>query len=151
MLPEDFVGCLGSEKEAIEQGQLCATGVRTDSRTNGARLKWSVTPNCSDANHEPVVRIEGPRSVLASAGDKIRLNGSVTDPDGDSVSVKWCQFQVGSYPGKVTISNSASERTGILIPGDAKAGQTIHIILEATDTGTPSVTRYQRVIITIRE
>ena len=33
---------------------------------------------------------------------------------------------------------------------DAQAGQTIHVILEATDNGTPSLTRYQRVIVTIQ-
>ncbi|HLL43215.1 MAG TPA: DUF1593 domain-containing protein, partial [Segetibacter sp.] len=31
-----------------------------------ARLKWSVTPKYADANHEPVVNIEGPLNVLAS-------------------------------------------------------------------------------------
>ena len=116
-----------------------------------ARLKWSVTPVYKNANHEPVARIEGPLNIMASAGQKLRLNGYVSDPDGNSVSIKWWQFQVGSYPNKVEISDPASAQTHILIPGDAKGGQTIHIILEATDNGTPSLTRYQRVIITIKE
>lgn len=115
-----------------------------------ARLKWSVTPLYENANHEPVVTIEGPLNILASAGQKIRLNGAVTDPDGDAVSIKWWQFRVGSYPNNVEISNPASLQTQILIPKDAKGGQTIHIILEATDKGTPSFTRYQRVIITVK-
>ncbi len=119
-------------------------------RDFAARLKWSVTDNYSDANHEPVIRIEGPLSLLASAGEKIRLNGSVTDPDGDSVSINWWQFRVGSYPDKVVVLNPASERTEVRIPRDAVSGQTIHIIFEATDNGKPAITRYQRVIITIR-
>ena len=119
-------------------------------RDFAARLKWSVTPKYAGANHEPVVKIEGPLNVLASAGEKIRLNGAVSDPDGDAVSVKWWQFGVGSYPNEVTISNPASAQTQILIPRDAVPGQTIHLILEASDNGTPTLTRYQRVIITVR-
>jgi hypothetical protein len=115
-----------------------------------ARLKWSVTPQYSNANHEPVVKIEGPLHVMAFAGEKIRLNGLVTDPDGNAISIKWWQFQVGSYPNKVTITNSTSPEAQILIPKDAVAGQTIHLILEATDNGSPSLTSYQRMIITIK-
>jgi hypothetical protein len=118
-------------------------------RDFAARLKWSVTPEYKDANHEPVVKIEGPLNVLASAGEKIRLNGAVSDPDGNAVSIKWWQFMTGTYPNKVAISDQDKIQSEILIPNDA-IGQTIHIILEATDNGTPSLTRYQRVIITVR-
>jgi hypothetical protein len=120
-------------------------------RDFAARLKWSVTAKYSDANHQPVAIIEGPLNVLALPGEKIRLNGLVSDPDGNSVSTKWWQFQVGSYPGKVVISNPNSLQTKVLIPNDAVGGQTIHIIFEATDNGTPSLTRYQRVIITVKK
>ncbi len=119
-------------------------------RDFAARLKWSVTAKYSNANHEPVVKIEGPLNVLASAGEKIRLNGAVSDPDGNAISVKWWQFQVGRYSNKVLISNPNSAQAEVLIPNDAVGGQTIHLILEATDDGTPSLTRYQRIIITVK-
>ena len=119
-------------------------------RDFAARLKWSVTPAYKNANHEPVAKIEGPLNIMASAGQKIRINGEVSDPDGNSVSVKWWQFHVGSYPNKVEISNPDKAQTEVLIPNDAIGGQTIHLILEATDNGTPSLTRYQRMIITIK-
>jgi hypothetical protein len=119
-------------------------------RDFAARLKWSVTPAYGNANHEPVVRIEGPLTVLAAAGEKIRLNGAVSDPDGNAVSIRWWQFQVGSYPKEVAILKPDSAQTEILIPKDAVSGQTIHIVLEASDNGKPSLTRYQRVIITVR-
>jgi len=119
-------------------------------RDFAVRLKWSVTPAYKNANHEPVAKIEGPLNIMASAGQKIRINGEVSDPDGNSVSVKWWQFHVGSYPNKVEISNPDKAQTEVLIPNDAIGGQTIHLILEATDNGTPSLTRYQRMIITIK-
>lgn len=115
-----------------------------------ARLRWSVTAKYSDANHEPAVKIEGPLILLASPGQRVRLNGFVSDPDGDELSVNWWQFHAGSYPGKVEILNPDSLKAEVLIPDDAAGGQTIHIIFEATDNGTPPLTRYQRVIITVR-
>ncbi len=120
-------------------------------RDFAARLKWSVTAKYSDANHEPVVEIEGPLNVLASSGEKIRLNGVVSDPDGNAVSIRWFQFQTGTYSNKVVISNHNSAQAEILIPNDAAGGQTIHLIIEATDNGTPSLTRYQRIIITVKD
>ncbi|MEM9672275.1 MAG: nucleoside hydrolase-like domain-containing protein [Bacteroidota bacterium] len=114
------------------------------------RLKWSVTEKYSDANHEPKISILGPLHLLASPGQKIQLHGSVSDPDGDNLSAKWWQFQVGSYPGKVEILNPDSLQAEVLIPEDAVGGQTIHIIFEATDDGTPSLTRYKRVIVTVK-
>jgi hypothetical protein len=88
---------------------------------------------------------------LASAREKIRLNGVVSDPDGDAVSVKWWLFGVGTYLNQVTISNPTSLQTQVQIPNDAMPGQTIHLILEATDNGKPALTRYQRVVIKIRD
>jgi hypothetical protein len=115
-----------------------------------ARLKWTVTPKYSDANHEPIVTIEGSLNVLASPGEIINLSGNVSDPDKDKVSIKWWQFQVGTYPDKVDISNATSLQSKVTIAKDAVAGQTIHLILEATDNGSPALTSYQRVIITVR-
>lgn len=115
------------------------------------RLKWSVTENYYDANHEPEVSIMGPLNLVATPGQKIRLHGFVSDPDGDHAAVSWWQFHVGSYPGKVEISNAISLQAGVLIPKDAVEGQTIHIIFEATDDGAPSLTRYQRVIVTVKD
>jgi len=115
-----------------------------------ARLKWSVTSKYSDANHQPIIKIEGHLMVLASAGETIRLNGNISDPDGNKVSIKWWQFQTGTYPNKIEILNANASKVKVLIPMDAVAGQTIHVILEATDEGTPALTSYQRVIITVR-
>jgi hypothetical protein len=115
-----------------------------------ARLKWSVTSKYTDANHAPAVTIEGPLNLVASPGETIRLNGNASDPDGNNVSIKWWQFMTGTYPNKIDISSANTARAKIVIPKDAVAGQTIHIILEATDSGSPALTRYQRIIITIK-
>jgi hypothetical protein len=115
-----------------------------------ARMKWSVTSRYEDANHEPVVKIKGPLTLRGRAGKRVRLNATVSDPDNNTVSVKWWSFKAASsYQGDVVFSKPASTSTEMVIPADATKGQTIHVILEATDNGSPSLTRYQRVIVVV--
>ncbi len=118
-------------------------------RDFAARLRWSVTPRFSDANHEPEARIKGPLDVTARPGETIRLEGKVSDPDGDAIAVKWWQYRVGSYPGTVVFDNPTARATKLRIPADAAPGQTVHLILEASDSGTPPLTRYRRVVVTV--
>jgi len=64
--------------------------------------------------------------------------------------VRWWQWQeVGTYPGKVTFSTPTALATSLQVPTDAAQGQTIQLVLEATDNGTPALTRYQRVVVTV--
>jgi cellulose-binding protein len=125
----------------------------TPAAENGlaARLLWSVTPTYAGANHEPRVSIRGSSVVAARPGETVRLEGSSSDPDGNAVTVRWWQWKdVGTYPGKATFSNPTALATSVQVPADATAGQTIQLVLEATDNGTPALTRYRRVIIHVR-
>jgi len=116
-----------------------------------ARLQWSVTPKFDHANHPPAVQIKGPLAISAAPGSTVRLEGAVSDPDHNQVHVTWWQYNdAGTYPGDISFSDSATLFTTFRVPDDARAGQTISVILEGTDNGTPPLTRYQRVTITIR-
>jgi hypothetical protein len=116
-----------------------------------ARLKWSVTGKFSDANHEPRVRVKGPLDVSARAGSTVHLQGEVSDPDHNAIKVTWWQYHdAGTYPLDITFSDASSLTTTFRVPDDAKGGQTIHIILEGTDNGTPQLARYQRVIVRVQ-
>ncbi len=124
----------------------------TPAAQNGlaARLLWSVTPVYAGANHEPRVSIRGSSRISARPGATVRLEGMTSDPDGNAVAVRWWQWkEVGTYPGQVTISNPTALATSMQVPVDATAGQTIQLVLEATDNGTPPLTRYQRVIVSV--
>jgi len=115
-----------------------------------ARLKWSVTPKFSDANHAPKVTIMGPLEVSAQPGTTVRLHAEVSDPDRNAVKSTWWQYNAaGTYPGDITFSDPEKLTTSFRVPGDAQTGQTIHVILEATDNGAPPLTRYQRVIVRV--
>jgi hypothetical protein len=116
-----------------------------------ARLAWSVTPTYAGANHEPRVAIQGATRIAARPGETIRLQAVTSDPDGNAVTVRWWQWKdVGQYAGRVPFSNPNALATSVQVPADAATGQTIHVILEATDNGTPALARYQRVIIDVR-
>ena len=113
-----------------------------------ARFLWSVTPNYADANHNPV--LTGPLSIEAAPGEKVTLNARATDPDGDQLSLKWWQWKVGTYEGEVAVDNPTSAKTTFTVPEDAQSGQTIHLILEAQDNGTPVLKKYLRTVVTVK-
>lgn len=113
-----------------------------------ARMAWSVTPNYKDANHEPV--IDGPATMIAAPGQTITLKCKVSDPDNNKVAVEWMQFKVGGTKDLLSFGNAKSATTTVTIPATAKSGEQLHAILQATDNGTPALTHYKRVIITVK-
>lgn len=111
-----------------------------------------MTPVYANANHEPTVSVRGNSHFSARAGEAIRLEGDVSDPDGNRVAVKWWQWkEVDTYPGEVVLSDPTALVTSVRVPTDAKPGQTIRLVLEATDDGAPPVTRYQRIVLMVAE
>jgi hypothetical protein len=115
-----------------------------------ARMKWSVTPSYAGANHEPRVEIRGSTRISAHPGETVQLQGTASDPDGNAVTVRWWRWKdVDSYPGEITLTNRSSLGTTVQVPSDATAGQTIQLVLEATDDGRPALTRYRRVVIAV--
>jgi hypothetical protein len=117
-----------------------------------ARLQWTVTPGFADANHEPEVSVPTGINVSAKAGEKVRLVGKAQDPDGDDVAVKWWQYrEADTYAGETAVQDPNELKTWFTVPADAPAGSAIHLILEVADDGAPSLTSYQRVVVTVTE
>ena len=115
-----------------------------------ARFAWSVQSDYEAANHYPV--IDGALAMSGKPGETLKLKYKVSDPDKkDEVTVKWWRYgSACTYQGEVNVADPASANTTFTIPADAKAGDTIHLILEATDNGTPQLNRYHRLIVTVR-
>jgi hypothetical protein len=116
-----------------------------------ARADWCVKPY-AEANHPPVVWLTTPANVDAAPGALVRVDVSAsTDPDGDALSFRWWQYKdAGKYKGDVTINNADRGAVSIGIPADAKPGDTIHLIAQVTDGGKPPLTRYARVIVSVK-
>jgi cellulose-binding protein len=116
------------------------------------RMMWSVTPTYAGANHEPHVTLRGSSRIDARRGATVRLQAVTSDPDGNAVAVKWWRWKdVDTYPGDVRLSDTASLAVSVQVPADAIAGQTIQLVVEATDNGTPSLTRYKRVVVSVTQ
>ena len=114
-----------------------------------ARLQWTVQPTYGAANHAPHVRVREGTSLICPAGATITLNAEVSDPDGDEVIICWWQYrEAGTSPLAVEMRADGS-RCEVELPAEAEPGTTMHIIVEATDSGTPALTRYQRVVVEI--
>jgi hypothetical protein len=116
-----------------------------------ARLLWSVTPTYAGANHEPAVAIRGRARIVARAGETVRVQGVASDPDRNAVTMRWWRWKdVDTYPGDVILATAAPGTLQLRVPPDAMPGQVIQLVLEATDDGTPPLTRYQRVVVSVR-
>lgn len=114
-----------------------------------ARADWCVK-DYKSANHPPVVRLNTALDISARAGTNIMLDASAsTDPDRNKLIYKWWQYpEAGTYSG-TAIGGSSNAKAAITVPLDAGPGETIHMICEVQDSGSPALKRYQRVVITV--
>jgi len=116
-----------------------------------ARADWSVK-DYKHANHHPVIRLKDtPLDIDAAPGERVTLDATpTTDPDGDVLNFRWWHYvEAGTYAGNA-LKNSENRRTTITIPKDAKEDDTIHMICQVTDNGSPSLTRYKRIVIRVK-
>ena len=113
-----------------------------------ARADWCVK-DYEQANHPPVVKLDGPLDVKVAPGETVRLNAArSSDPDGDDLRFNWWPYrETGTLTGTVNLNYDRAGKATVTFARSAKAGQTVHIICEVTDDGSPALTRYQRVIV----
>lgn len=127
-----------------------------------ARMDWTIK-EYKNANHPPVAKIEGETIIVAKKGDKIMLSAKgSSDPDGDALTYNWFVYEEAGIfavssarSGQpIEIQNSDQQEAFFVVPTkrimEPGLG-TIHIILAVSDHGTPRLTRYQRVIVTVKE
>lgn len=116
-----------------------------------ARLLWSTTPDYAKANHPPVPALAHPAEVTVKSGQRFLLDArGTTDPDGDSLSYWWMYYpEAGTYRGNIAIEGAPNIWHVHFTAPKVEKPETAHFILRVTDKGTPTLTRYQRVIVTI--
>jgi len=125
-----------------------------------ARMDWTVKPR-AEANHPPVPKLGHAAQFTAKRGEQVQLSAEgSTDPDGDALSYEWFHYgEAGSFTTSnartgqpIDVKNFDQPKASFVVPTGRimpPGTGTIHIILAVTDHGTPRLTRYQRVIVTV--
>ena len=79
-----------------------------------ARADWCVK-EFAEANHAPVVKVDGALTREVKPGETVKLAATATDPDGDKLTFQWWQYsEADSAAATVTIAGSDSARRGQL-------------------------------------
>lgn len=117
-----------------------------------ARMDWC-TKSYEDANHPPVPALGHPDEFTVKSGDIFSLDASgTTDPDGDNLSYWWFQYQeAGTYNKPVSFGPYSENLYNVhtIVAPAVEKPETVHFILRVTDKGTPALSRYKRVIVTV--
>lgn len=145
-------------KRAVEKSETTYSGNhatlwrwRDDfQRDFAARMDWCVK-SYREANHPPVPQLNHPEAITVKSGQGFTLDAyGSSDPDGDSIGYLWFHYpEAGTYNELITTGGAENvDRFSVTAPKvDEEA--TAHFILRVTDKGTPALSRYKRVIVTI--
>ena len=147
-----------AQKRAVQRQERTFTGNyvtlwrwRDDFQNDfAARMDWTIKPY-AEANHAPVVRLNHPDRITVKSGESIHFDAyGSNDPDGDSISFLWFHYpEAGTYQTPVATGGAENfDRYHVMAPVVEKP-ETLHFVLRLTDKGTPALSRYQRIIVTV--
>ncbi|HLO60508.1 MAG TPA: nucleoside hydrolase-like domain-containing protein [Bacteroidales bacterium] len=115
-----------------------------------ARMDWC-TKSYEEANHAPIIILSHPEQITVKSGQGFGLDAfNSTDPDGDNLGFLWYNYpEAGSYKKLIKLDGAENLHGVYIIAPKVDKKETAHFILEVTDKGTPQMTSYKRVIVTI--
>jgi hypothetical protein len=121
-----------------------------------ARMDWCVAADFDQANHNPIAVLNGDHTrniveLRAKPGETVTFSAAASnDPDGDELRTTWFVYrEAGTFNDAVAISATTGPQTTLVAPA-VNAPQTIHVILQLEDNGTPSLVAYRRAILTVQ-
>ena len=121
-----------------------------------ARLDWCVADDFKKANHNPIAMLNGDATrrvleITAKPGETIKLStAGSSDPDDHALTTSWFVYrEAGSFTGEIHLANATGESTSFVAP-TVKQPETIHVILQLADIGTPGLFAYRRAVVTVK-
>jgi hypothetical protein len=116
-----------------------------------ARMNWCFM-SYEEANHPPVPVLSHPEQISVKSGENFTLDAFQTyDPDGDNLSFLWFNYpEAGTYKILIKVNGAENVYKAHYTAPQVDKEETAHFILKVTDKGEPPLSRYKRVIVTIR-
>lgn len=135
-----------------------------------ARMDWTIK-DFAHANHNPELVVDGvagtaPVELTTDAKQTVTLDAAGSkDPNGHSLHYKWWVYEeaglTSTHGADVSIRNPTAQQTQVdvhspcrqpWLPGviPCRGEGVVHIILEVTNEGSPSLTSYRRIILHVR-
>jgi hypothetical protein len=150
-LPGEYKRSVKKSDESFSGSQVTLWRWRDDFQNDfAARMDWC-TKSYDEANHPPVPHLNHPDEITVKSGQGFTLDAyGSSDPDGDSFSYLWFHYpEAGTYHEPISIGGAENvDRVHYTAPtADKKV--TAHFILKLTDKGSPQLSRYKRVIVTV--
>ncbi|MBS1791023.1 MAG: DUF1593 domain-containing protein [Acidobacteria bacterium] len=164
---------VGTDGKTYISDQATIWRWRTDFQNEfAARMDWTIKPY-AQANHNPQLIVNGnagtaPITLNAEVGKPVTLDASASkDPDGNKLSYHWFHYAEAGFIGrtssmaelniaqgnsaKATVTATTTCRPGWRPMNRQCSSGIAHIVLAVTDNGSPALTSYRRVILTVRE
>ncbi|MCW8850942.1 MAG: DUF1593 domain-containing protein [Melioribacteraceae bacterium] len=115
-----------------------------------ARMDWCLS-SFEAANHPPLPVLGHPEEMIVKSGENVGFDASNSrDPDGDNLSFLWFNYpEAGTYKKLISVDGAENGHSAQFKAPEVDKKETAHFILKVTDKGTPALSRYKRIIVTI--
>lgn len=113
------------------------------------RLDWCVQAR-TNANHPPLVRLNRERFLRVRPGESVQVSAATsTDPDGQALQFSWIPYpEAGTYRGAWEGIHTNGSELSFQAPA-VDSEETLHFVVAVTDSGSPALTRYARVVVAV--
>ena len=151
-IPNEYGRSVRQDTIVIHDNKVTLWRWRDDFQNDfAARMDWCTMPY-EHANHPPIPVLTHAEHIIVKSGKSFTLDAfDTTDPDGDNVSFLWFNYpEAGTYNKKIKVNGAENIHMASFTAPKVDKEETAHFILKVTDKGTPALTRYKRVIVTIK-
>jgi len=149
-VPADYGRAIKPASQSFKGNRVTIWRWRDDFQNDfAARMAWTTQPYAR-ANHAPLPALAHGDRLTVHGGDWFTLDASGSmDPDGDSLGYHWFEYrEAGTLAQPLELGTENLKHTAARAPLVDRPA-TAHVILRVTDKGSPPLSRYKRVIVTV--